>query len=115
MKTLIAVLALCALAYSHDCQKRTQITQNDINNVDSVTYVTVTRDAGRFYFLQYDRYFDVPHQAPNQYQTYGTIRSQGCKLNVDTEYILGCKSDKSYCFARPVSQLTADEKSLLKW
>ncbi|EYC22406.1 hypothetical protein Y032_0017g3330 [Ancylostoma ceylanicum] len=60
MKTLIVVLALCVLTCAKSCPKSSEITQEDINSVNTVALVTVTdSEYGNHYYLHYVKYFDV--------------------------------------------------------
>ncbi|EYC27254.1 hypothetical protein Y032_0009g612 [Ancylostoma ceylanicum] len=114
MKTLITVLALCTFAYTKNCPKTEPITLEDINNVDYVARVNVTMRIGKFYHLLYWKYYDVPNPAPERYQVLRTISIKECRLNVDTDYVLGCLNNNRECFAKPYEQLSDDEKKLLE-
>ncbi|KAL6728160.1 hypothetical protein Aduo_009961 [Ancylostoma duodenale] len=118
MKTVIAVLALCTFAHAQSCPKTSEITKQDIDAVTTVAFVTVKRANGNVYDLLYETYFDVTKTpAPARWSTLRTIRI-GCdnvKLNLDSDYVLGCKEENSDCkFVRSHDQLTAEEKKLLK-
>ncbi|EYC27247.1 hypothetical protein Y032_0009g606 [Ancylostoma ceylanicum] len=117
MKTLVAVLSLCALAYTQYCPRMlSEIRQEDINGVKTVAYVTVTGKTARSYNLQYWRLYDVPKTAPSQWPSFGTLRDDcgNIQLTADTDYVLGCKSGNQDCFVKLHDGLSQKEKDLLK-
>ncbi|EYC27211.1 hypothetical protein Y032_0009g580 [Ancylostoma ceylanicum] len=123
MRTLIAVLALCALTYTKNCPKMIKkITQRKIDNVNTVAFVTVTnateKGKKKVYDLLYETYFDVNDKpAPRQWSVRRTITIEcdRVKLRVGDDYFLGCKSENTDCkFVRPYGDLTTTENKLLK-
>ncbi|EYC22417.1 hypothetical protein Y032_0017g3335 [Ancylostoma ceylanicum] len=134
MKTLVVILALCGLAYATNCPNLSEITKEDIDNVNtdsrtvdramgcgccllfSVALVTVSHAKGNVYKLNYAKYFDVTKTPPpTEYEHSRTLTIEcGNKLE-DFDYILGCKTETIDCkFARRYDKLTPEEKKLLK-
>ncbi|KAL6728306.1 hypothetical protein Aduo_010088 [Ancylostoma duodenale] len=114
METLIVVLALCALAYAGCPKMYDPITQENINSVETVAYITVTGKTGKVYNLQYWRYYDVPKPAPPQWESLGTLVLPECELDVDTEYVLGCNGGNDCKFMRRYDIITHAELKLLE-
>ncbi|EYC22416.1 hypothetical protein Y032_0017g3335 [Ancylostoma ceylanicum] len=116
MKTLVVILALCGLAYATNCPNLSEITKEDIDNVNTVALVTVSHAKGNVYKLNYAKYFDVTKTPPpTEYEHSRTLTIEcGNKLE-DFDYILGCKTETIDCkFARRYDKLTPEEKKLLK-
>ncbi|EPB74582.1 hypothetical protein ANCCEY_06307 [Ancylostoma ceylanicum] len=120
MKTLLAVLALCALAYTKNCPELIEeITQENINDVNTVALVTVYKGpigSENVYDLYYHEYYDVKGTgAPLVQRDYQSLKTDcGLELEDDTEYYLGCKTENSDCkFLKPLDELTPEEEKLL--
>ncbi|KAL6728307.1 hypothetical protein Aduo_010089 [Ancylostoma duodenale] len=118
MKTLIAVLALCAFVYAGCPKMHDPITKQDYDSAKTVAYVSVTRADGNVYDLQYWKYYKASffslNGGPNHFSSVKTLTLNGCpKLEVDADYILGCNKENDDCtFMRRYDHLTTDEKKL---